>query len=74
METIDFNQVIKDNISVVGGLLPIATTQSKGLMSAYDKYGQYSITKAETALTTNMGNIALQRQKLQTISAYYCVL
>ena len=39
----------RDYKGCVGGLLPIATTQSKGLMSAYDKYGQYSITKAETA-------------------------
>ena len=33
METIDFNEVIKDNIEVVGGLLPEANYQSKGLCS-----------------------------------------
>lgn len=34
METIDFNTVIAENISVVEGLLPVATKTSKGLMPA----------------------------------------
>lgn len=37
METIEFNEVIKQNIEVVGELLPLATTVSKGLMSHEDK-------------------------------------
>ena len=37
METIEFNEVIQQNIEVVGGLLPEATTASKGLMSKEDK-------------------------------------
>lgn len=37
METIEFNEVIKQNIEVVGELLPEATTASKGLMSKEDK-------------------------------------
>ena len=35
METIDFNEVIRDNIEVVGELLPEATYSKKGLMSSY---------------------------------------
>ena len=33
METIDFNEVIRDNIEVVGELLPEATSLKKGLAS-----------------------------------------
>lgn len=33
METIDFNQVIKENISVVGGLLPVVSMNNNGLLS-----------------------------------------
>ena len=33
METIDFNQVIKDNISVVGELLPVVSMNNNGLLS-----------------------------------------
>ena len=33
LETVDFNQVISENISVVAGKLPTATRESKGLMS-----------------------------------------
>lgn len=33
METIEFNEVIKQNIEVVGGLLPTATYNSKGIVS-----------------------------------------
>lgn len=33
METIDFNTVIAENISVVEGLLPVATSEKDGLMS-----------------------------------------
>ena len=41
METIDFNEVIRDpeTISVVGGLLPEATSKNKGLMPS--KYPYY---------------------------------
>ena len=34
METIDFNEVIKQNIEVVGELLPTVTTKSNGLMDS----------------------------------------
>jgi hypothetical protein len=37
METIDFNEVIRDNIEVVGGLLPVVTTERNGLMDKNDK-------------------------------------
>lgn len=37
METIDFNEVIRDNIEVVGELLPMATLTGNGLMSFEDK-------------------------------------
>lgn len=37
METIDFNEVIRDNIEVVGGLLPVASKEENGLMSKSDK-------------------------------------
>lgn len=37
METIDFNEVIRDNIEVVGGLLPVVNGTTKGL-SQYQKY------------------------------------
>lgn len=39
METIDFNEVIRDNIEVVGGLIPEATSTNKGLMPS--KYPYY---------------------------------
>ena len=39
METIDFNEVIRDNIEVVGELLPEATSKNKGLMPS--KYPYY---------------------------------
>ena len=35
METIDFNEVIRDNIEVVGGLIGTATTNQDGLMPAF---------------------------------------
>ncbi len=35
METIDFNQVIKDNISVVGGLIGTVTQEKNGLVPSY---------------------------------------
>lgn len=34
METIDFNEVIRDNIEVVGGLLPVVSRDSKGLVGS----------------------------------------
>ena len=37
METIEFNTVIAENISVVGGLLPVVTTGKNGLMDKNDK-------------------------------------
>lgn len=36
METIDFNTVITENISVVEGLLPVANRDKKGLLSSTD--------------------------------------
>ena len=33
METIDFNEVIRDNIEVVGGLIGVATSTQNGLVS-----------------------------------------
>ena len=33
METIDFNEVIKQNIEVVGGLIGVATSTQNGLVS-----------------------------------------
>lgn len=43
METIDFNEVIRDpeTISVVGGLLPMATLTGNGLMSLEDKQNMF---------------------------------
>lgn len=38
METIEFNEVIKQNIEVVGGLLPEVTVEKNGLMSKNDKF------------------------------------
>lgn len=45
METIDFNQVIKDNISVVGGLLPLASYAENGLLPK-EKSSQMTYTTA----------------------------
>lgn len=35
METIDFNEVIRDNIEVVGGLLPEATATKSGIIKGF---------------------------------------
>ena len=51
METIDFNEVIRDNIEVVGELLPEATSKSKGLMPS--KYPYYYPLASWTAPTDN---------------------
>ena len=46
METIDFNEVIRDNIEVVGGLLPLASKEQNGLMSKSDKIIQFKNIKS----------------------------
>jgi len=47
METIDFNEVIRDNIEVVGGLLPTASQEQNGLLEK----SMYTILEKKTTAT-----------------------
>lgn len=52
METIDFNEVIKQNIEVVGELLPVVSELRKGLMDKDNFYyrGKIILTSPDTIL------------------------
>lgn len=64
METIDFNQVIKENISVVGELLPVANINEDGFLSKKNciitntggnKYAKLSYTKSGSSFGVLLG-------------------
>lgn len=69
METIDFNTVITENISVVEGLLPVVSELKNGLMDKDNFYyrGTISLTSPDTILDKIKSNL---KMGIYSVSGY----